>query len=356
MKFEQNNIHVSHQTKTPDYAYANGLHIKQSHYGGHDYAQSTETALTYDQLRPDTRLLEQLPVPERIVRSFGATAIEGQLIRSSTDAGTLNLVYMGWGGNNDNPIAQKEQQLHAAHNPHADVLQISNPGHGQSSRLPGSLSRMMANTGHFGPQGELHAEVIDSVLADYDHVNIAGHSYGARQAIALAAALDRPVDNLHLLDAPGSRDLGGLPGIAKAFMSLEGAHAGQYQQSTPDKDAAEIQRLGDSTPLQDIYRLARNGGLPQQFFDQTRAMAKAGLEHDLALACPNVRNTIKFTSPELSELNYLDDVSAILTRLATATRPIEHNVVLDHSHSFIAANPAALTYVQRFSASPSKPI
>lgn len=354
MKFEQNDL--SDETQTPDYAYAHGLRIKQSVYGQEILLPPTETTLTYDELQPASGALERLAHPERIVRSLGNTAVAGQFIRSAEESRKLNIVCMGWGGNIDNPIAQGELELHAAHNPDADTLQISNPGNGGSSRLPASVSRTIARTGHFGPQGEMQAELLDGMLDDYDEINIAGHSYGARQAIALAAKLDRPVDNLHLIDPPGSRDLGGLLGIAKAFMSLEGSHAALYQQHAPDHAAAQVQRLGDSTPLRDIYRLARNRGLFQQLFDQTSAMAKAGLEHDLSLACPNVRNTIKFISPELSELNYVDDVSAILKRVASAARPIEHNVILDHSHSFMAANPRVPAYMQRFRSSPFETI
>ncbi|MDO8303392.1 MAG: hypothetical protein Q7T18_09130, partial [Sedimentisphaerales bacterium] len=184
-------------------------------------------------------------------------------------------------------------------------------------------------------------------LEDYDHVTISGHSYGGRQALALAAALDRPVDNMHLFDPPGSRNLGGLMGIANAFMTLEGKHAGLYGKHAPDQEAASIQRQGDSTPLQDILRLIRRRGFTQQFFDQTTAMSKDGLEHDLTLASRNVLNTIRFTSPELSELNYVESVAGKLDRVATADRVIQHDVVIGHTHSMIASNPNILAYLHR---------
>lgn len=337
----------STDSKTPDYSYENGLQIIRHMYG--NTPSRTEFSATYDEMHPATSLVEQTPHQEKVIKTIGSTALEWRHIRSATESDTVNIMLMGWAGDNDNPITQDAFRYHVAHNPNADIIHINNPAHGESSILPGPISRKIAKNGHFAPQGEIHAELINEALKNYDHVNIAGHSYGGRQAIALAAALDRPVDNLHLLDPPGSRDLGGLPGIAKAFMSLEGKHASLYGKHAPDQAAAAIQRQGDSTPIQDILQLIRNKGPIQQFFDQTRAMSKAGLEHDLLLARPNVLNTVKFTSPALSELNYVDDVSAILDRVAVATRSIQHDIVIGHTHSMIASNPNTLAYVQRFS-------
>jgi pimeloyl-ACP methyl ester carboxylesterase len=330
--------------QTPDYGYENGLAITRSVYGG-DMPIHTKLSIDYDEMRP-LDLTEYVPHQEKVVRKVGKTALEWRLLRSEKETSTLNVILMGWAGDNDNPITQDGFRYHAAQNPHADIIHVNNPAHGDSSHLPLVDALKIARTGHFAPQGELLAEMIGEAAKDYDDVNIAGHSYGARQAMALAAELDRPVNSLHLFDPPGSRKLG-LAGLTKAFLSLEGNHAGQYNLHAPDQVAAEIQRRGDSTAGQDIQKLIRRGGFVEQFALQTLAMSHAGLEHDLALAARNVRNTIKFTSPALSELNYVDDVSAIINRIATVSRSIQHDVIQDHTHSMIASNPSVLAYIQQ---------
>lgn len=332
--------------RTPDYRYDNGLVIARRTYSGGDTPSQAELQVSYDTMRPP-HLAEHIPRQEKIIRHVGKAALEWRFLSSVKATGTLNVMLMGWAGDNDNPITQDGFRYHVAQNPHADILHINNPAHGDSSALPFIDAAKIAQTGHFAPQGELLAEAISQVAKDYDNINIAGHSYGARQAMALAAELDYQVNDLHLLDPPGSRKLG-LTGLAKAFISLEGKHASLYNLHAPDQVAAEIQRQGDGTVGQDIQKLIRRGGLVEQFVLQTLAMSHAGLEHDLYLASRNVRNTIKFTSPALSELNYVDDVSAILSRIATASRPIQHDVLPDHTHSMIAGNPAALAYIQRF--------
>ena len=334
------------ELSTPDYNYRHGLQIDRHIYG--EQISSTQFDVSYDNIQP-AKIPEVIPHTEKVVRRLGSTALEWRYIRAANDTGTVNIVLMGWGGDNDNPITQDAFRHYVAHNPNADIIHINNPGHGESSALPRSVSHTIAKSGHFGPQGELQAALLEYDLKNYDYINIAGHSYGGRQAIALTATLDRPVNNLHLLDPPGSRDINGLRGIAKAFMSLEGNHASLYSRHAQDAAAAEIQRRGDSTPLQDMLKLIRNKGFTQQLFDQTRALSKPGLEHDLLHAAPNVRNTLKLTSPALSELNYVDDVSAILDRVARATRAIQHDIVLGHTHSLIASNPSILAYLQRFS-------
>ena len=331
--------------RTPDYGYVNGLQIDRHIYGGEP--SHTKHTIAYEETYNTLTLPEHTPQYETVTSKLGNAALEWIHVRSAQDTGTVNIVLMGWAGDNENDITQNGLRYHVAHNPHAHIIHINNPAHGNSSRLPRSMSKHIAKTGHFAPQGELHAQLINEALKDYDEVNISGHSYGGRQALALAAALDQPVDNIHLFDPPGSRNLGGLAGIGKAFMTLEGKHAGLYGQHAPDQSAAAIQSQGDSTPLQDILRLIKRRGFSQQFFDQTAAMSKAGLEHDLALACRNVRDTVRFTSPELSELNYVSSVSDILDRIATADRLIQHDIVTRHTHSMIASNPNILAYLHR---------
>jgi pimeloyl-ACP methyl ester carboxylesterase len=338
--------HFYADQQAPDYSYKNGLTIVRNIHSGDDAPIQTKLSMSYDEMCPAT-LAEHTPRQEKIIRTAGKTALEWRRLRSAKETDTVNIMLMGWAGDNDNPITQDAFRYHVAHNPDADILHINNPAHGDSSHLPLIDALQIARTGHFAPQGEVHAEVISHALKNYDHVNIAGHSYGARQAMALAAALDRPVENLHLLDAPGSRKLGGL-GLAKAFLSREGGHASLYNQHAPNQEAAEIQRRGDSTALQDIQRLIRRGGFIEQFALQTLAMSHDDLEHDLALAVRNVRNTIKFTSPALSELNYVEDVSAIINRIASASQAIQHDVVIGQTHSLIASNPNVLAYIQRF--------
>jgi pimeloyl-ACP methyl ester carboxylesterase len=344
MKFE-NPHRLTHDVQTPDYAYADGLRIVRSIYGAP--TSPTELTLPLDKLRPDVAVPEHPPHQERIVRSLGSTALEWRRIRSATDTDTVNIMLMGWAGDNDNPITQDALRYHAAYNPGADIIHINNPAHGNTTKLPLRNSLSIAHSGHFAPQGEMQAELISTALEEYEHVNIAGHSYGGRQAIALTSALERPVDNLHLLDPPGSRKLG-IVGLTKAFLSLEGKHAGLYGKHAPDQAAAAIQHLGDSTGFQDLQSLLKRHGIIDQFMMQTLAMSAGGLEHDMSLAAQNVRSTIKFTSPALSELNYATDVSAILERVATVANTIQHDIVLRQTHSMIASNPNILAYVQKF--------
>lgn len=343
MTSEHSSRHIT--DSLPDYGYENGLHIRRSLYG--ESTSHRELITPYDETRPIMPLTERAPHQEKYVRKVGSTALEWRYIRSKNDTNTLNIMLMGWAGDNDNPITQDAFRYHAAHNPDADIIHINNPAHGESSRLPLLDAFKIARSGHFAPQGEMQAELISNALEHYEHVNIAGHSYGGRQAIALTAALERPVDNLYLLDPPGSRKLG-ITGLTKAFLSLEGKHAQSYGQHAQDQAAAAIQRLGDSTGTQDIQKLLQRNGFADQFFFQTFAMAMDGLEHDLSLAAPNVRNTIKFTSPALSELNYANDVSAILARVASTANLIQHDTILRQTHSMIASNPNILAYAQKF--------
>jgi pimeloyl-ACP methyl ester carboxylesterase len=332
--------------QSPDYGYEHGLHIHRTTYN-QLASTNTERITPYSDTRPATPLAERIPYQEKHIRKVGSTALEWRHIRAQTETNTVNVMFMGWAGDNDNPITQDAFRYHAAHNPDADIIHINNPAHGGSSRLPVHDSFRIAQSGHFAPQGEMQAELISSALEQYEHVNIAGHSYGGRQAIAFASALERPVDNLHLLDPPGSRKLG-IAGLTKAFLSLEGKHAKAYGEQAQDQASAAIQRLGDSTGGQDIRKLLKRNGFADQFLMQTFAMAMDGLEHDLSLAAPNVRNTIKFTSPALSELNYANDVSAILKRVAATASLIQHDTVLHQTHSMIASNPNILAYVQKF--------
>lgn len=331
--------------KTPDYAYSHGLRIVRFIYGRNN--SQSNIAIRPDKLQPPVGLAEDTPRQERVVKTLGSTALEWRHVRSAKDTNTVNIMLMGWAGDNDNPITQDALRYHAAYNPDADIIHINNPAHGDSSRLPLRDGLKIAQTGSFALQGEMQAELIGNTLEEYDHINIAGHSYGGRQAIALTASLERPIDNLHLLDPPGSRKLG-ITNLAKAFLSLEGSHARLYGEHAPDQEAAAIQRLGDSTGVQDMKNLLKRRGAIDQFLIQTLAMSANGLEHDMRLAAANVRNTIKFTSPALSELNYPEDVNLILQRVARTENIMQHDIVMRQTHSMIAANPNILAYIQKF--------
>ena len=331
-----------------DYSFGDGLDITQTTYRDGETSGQADMVTTYRETLIDPISAAEMQArTQRIARSLGSHSLDLCLVKSERPSGELMVVTMGWGGDLDNPIAQRELQYHAAHNPESDIAVVNNPGHGESSPLPRSLSGELARTGSFIAQGELTAETLLPLTSDYDTVSIAGHSYGGRQAIGLAAALDSPIRQLRLFDAPGSRDLG-LRGLAKGFMQLEGGHASQYNKQAPDEQSAEIQRLGDSTAMSDIMTLAKNGGLFQQFIDQTRAMSKPSLEKDLLLAAPNVRESIAFTSPDKSELNYPQDVSDIMQRVSYATSAaVIHDVIRRHTHSLTNSNPNMLAYLQR---------
>lgn len=280
---------------------------------------SKNVALSVDQYAENPiggieRLPEELPI--YIIRNLGGTAIETALFRSpSNQDGELKAITLGWGGNFYTDLARLELAEIAAQNPHSDLLVINNPGAGRSSPIDRVSMKYMKKTGSFAPYGEEVARAINEFTYDYNHINLYGHSMGARTAVATAPYVDKSIDYVTATDPPGSENLG-LLGIANAFMIQEGRHAKEYAAKSDNQTSLELQQANDKNALNSL-RAMGGSAVKQMFLDQTQAMSKAGLEGDLKnLTKSGNVDILQINSPEFSAISNPETVRAILQQLA----------------------------------------
>lgn len=278
---------------------------------------------------------------EQVKHGMGHAAVEMALLASPNGDGTAKTMMMGWGGNFNVPIARLELAEIARQNPTSDILVINNPGAGESSPLPSEDMKHMRETGDFSPYGEIVGTALSGVLKHYDHVNMYGHSMGARSTIATAANLDHPVDYISVTDPVGSKKLG-LLGLVDRFVLKEGHHAAEYKKSTDNLVALNLQNDYDSNAAPDKrpLTLEKARALNQFLIDQVLTMSRGGLEADLReLAASGNVKTVQINSPEQSELNDPNDVREIMAQLAKEHPDVHFRQVVlpGQTHSLNAA-------------------
>ena len=336
---------------TPDYSFDEGLRLERvSHIV--PAAEGTENKLSNDgriiQISPERieeleanpwldinkdqkeKAIEQLKNP-RYIRGLGGVGIEVALI-GDPSAGELQAVYYGWGGAFRHPNAQREAVNMVYANPDVAYMVMNGPGIGNSGMLPKSVQKEIRQTGSYVPAGEYYAKVLEHVAQDYDEVNVAGHSLGARQAAGIVANMEPgAVSELRLHDPTGTRDMS-LGGIAVGFFGKEGAENGKYvkESASPTaKEAGLIPLAVEAPHLRDTeyakgvqfspeeldrpFEAPKNGWI-QSFLVDPSGLKRNAFEGDFQAAAPNVRKRIDILVPELSHLNKWEDIQMIVER------------------------------------------
>jgi len=324
----------------------NTLDYKPDHLmvNTHDIPNGESTS-SLTLFEPPSEETKEIPLErfKKIKKQIGQTAVGLYLLESEQKNGELLIVFPGWGGNIEVPIARLEATYLAKERPDTDILFVNNPGSGLSSALDSKMSREIAQTGSFNVQGKLYAKALKDEIADYDSIDIYGNSYGGRTSISTTAHLDKSVENLIVSDPPGSRKLGFL-GLVKRFVIDESTQVGKYLDSSPDDYAVNLQRDNDKKILLNL----RNAGPKaswQQLIDQVVAMEKDTLEADLEFALDKIKpnGNMVFYSPEFSQLNRPQDVLNMLNALSdTAAKynvNLIHKTIMDHSHALLISNP-----------------
>ena len=357
---------------TIDYGFDDGLRLKRvSHIV--PTAEGTENKLSNDgkiiQISPERmkelevnpwvdvnsdrkeKVIEQLKDP-RYIRGLGGIGIEVSII-GDPNAEELQAVYYGWGGAFRHPNAQREAVNMVYANPNVAYMVMNGPGIGNSGMLPKSVQKEIRQTGSYVPAGEYYAKVLEHVAQDYDKVNVAGHSLGARVATGVAANIaPGAVSELRLHDPTGTRDMS-LGGIAVGFFGKEGAEDARYakESASPTAKEAGLMPLAVEAPyLHDIeyakgvqfspedlnrpFEAPENGWI-QQFLVDPSGLKRNAFESDFRVAAPNVRNAIHVLVPELSHLNKWEDIQMIVERARNipGIPEIDQWNILRHTHA-----------------------
>lgn len=355
---------------TIDYGFDDGLRLKRvSHIV--PTAEGTENKLFNDgkiiQISPERmkelgvnpwldinkdqkeKVIEQLKDP-RYIRGLGGIGIEVAII-GDPNAEELQAVYYGWGGAFRHPNAQREAVNMVYANPNVAYMVMNGPGIGNSGMLPKSVQKEIRQTGSYVPAGEYYAKVLEHVAQDYDKVNVAGHSLGARVATGVAANMvPGVVSELRLHDPTGTRDMS-LGGIAVGFFGKEGAEDDRYAKESASPTAKEAGLI--SLPVEAPHRIECIGGVGlsleelgrpfeapengwiQQFLVDPSGLTRNAFEKDFRVAAPNVRDSIHVLVPELSHLNKWEDIQMIVERARNipGIPEIDQWNILRHTHA-----------------------
>ena len=297
------------------------------------------------------KVIEQLKDP-LYIRGLGGIGIEVAII-GDPNAEELQAVYYGWGGAFRHPNAQREAVNMVYANPNVAYMVMNGPGIGNSGMLPKSVQKEIRQTGSYVPAGEYYAKVLEHVAQDYDKVNVAGHSLGARVATGVAANIaPGAVSELRLHDPTGTRDMS-LGGIAVGFFGKEGVEDARYakESASPTAKEAGLMPLAVEAPyLHDIeyakgvqfspvelnrpFEAPENGWI-QQFLVDPSGLKRNAFENDFRVAAPNVRNAIHVLVPELSHLNKWEDIQMIVERARNipGIPEIDQWNILRHTHA-----------------------
>ena len=357
---------------TPDYSFDEGLRLERvSHIV--PAAEGTENKLSNDgkitQISPERikelevnpwldinkgqkeKVIEQLRNP-RYIRGLGGVGIEVALI-GDPSAEELQAVYYGWGGAFRHPNAQREAVNMVYANPDVTYMVMNGPGIGNSGMLPESVRKEIRQTGSYVSAGEYYAKVLEHVARDYDEVNVAGHSLGARVATGVAANMTpEAVSELRLHDPTGTREMS-LVDIAVSFFGKEGAENGKYvkESVSPTAKEAGLTPLAVEVPrLRDIeytkgvqfslealdrpFEAPKNGWIQSLLVDPS-GLKRNAFEKDFRMAAPNVRDSIHILVPELSHLNKWEDIQMIVERARNipGIPEIDQWNILRHTHA-----------------------
>lgn len=357
---------------TPDYSFDEGLRLERvSHIV--PAAEGTENKLSNDgriiQISPERikeleanpwldinkdqkeKVIEQLRNP-RYIRGLGGVGIEIALI-GDPSAEELQAVYYGWGGAFRHPNAQREAVNMVYVNPDVAYMVMNGPGIGNSGMLPESVQKEIGQTGSYVSAGEYYAKVLEHVARDYDKVNVAGYSLGARIATGVAANMTPgAVSELRLHDPTGTRKIS-LVDIAVSFFGKEGVENGKYvkESASPTAKEAGLTPLTVEAPrLRDIeyakgvqfsleelnrpFEAPKNGWIQSLLVDPS-GLKRNAFEGDLREAAPNVRKRIDILVPELSHLNKWEDIQRIVERVRSIPHipEISQWDVLRHTHA-----------------------
>ena len=357
---------------TIDYGFDDGLRLERvSHIV--PAAEGTENKLSNDgkiiQISPERikelevnpwldinkdqkeKVIEQLRNP-RYIRGLGGVGIEVALI-GDPSAEELQAVYYGWGGAFRHPNAQREAVNMVYANPDVAYMVMNSPGIGNSGMLPKSVQKEIRQTGSYVSAGEYYAKVLEHVARDYDKVNVAGHSLGARMATGIVANMEPgAVSELRLHDPVGMRDMG-LVALAGSFIVIEGAENGKYVKESASPTAKEVgltpltveaPRLRDIEYAKGVqfslealdrpFEAPKNGWIQSLLVDPS-GLKRNAFEGDLREAAPNVRKRIDILVPELSHLNKWEDIQTIVERVRSIPHipEISQWDILRHTHA-----------------------
>lgn len=253
------------------------------------------------------------------------------------DSGNIIMVTMGWGGDFRTDVALAELGHIAGNNPKHAILVINNPGKGRSEPIPRSAMKEMKKSGSFMPYGEIIANDIERVLADFSLIRGTGYSMGGRALIGAATSSDTGFEFLSVTDPPGSHRLG-LAGIADRFMIKEGEHTKHYLNECKNNTGKKAQMENDKKTLESILQMSLRA-IGQTLISQPIAMGKGGLYADLEkLAKSGNVSTLQINSPEFSELNNPDDIMKILEDIAQIKPELNIRQVMinGNTHSMVA--------------------
>lgn len=357
---------------TIDYGFDDGLRLERvSHIV--PAAEGTENKLSNDgkiiQISPERikelevnpwldinkdqkeKVIEQLRNP-RYIRGLGGVGIEVALI-GDPSAEELQAVYYGWGGAFRHPNAQREAVNMVYANPDVAYMVMNSPGIGNSGMLPKSVQKEIRQTGSYVSAGEYYAKVLEHVARDYDKVNVAGHSLGARMATGIVANMEPgAVSELRLHDPVGMRDMG-LVALAGSLIVKEGAENGKYVKESASPTAKEVgltpltveaPRLRDIEYAKGVqfslealdrpFEAPKNGWIQSLLVDPS-GLKRNAFEGDLREAAPNVRKRIDILVPELSHLNKWEDIQTIVERVRSIPHipEISQWDILRHTHA-----------------------
>lgn len=355
---------------TIDYSFDDGLRLERvSHIV--PTAEGTENMLSNDgkiiQISPERmkelevnpwldinkdqkeKNIEQLRNP-RYIRGLGGIGFEAAVV-GNLNAKKLQVVYYGYCGDFHHPNAGREIDAMVYANPDVAYMVMNGPGIGNSGMLPKSVQKEIRQTGSYVSAGEYYAKVLEHVAQDYDEVNVAGHSLGARVATGVAANMTPgAVSELRLHDPTGTREMS-LVDIAVDFFGKEGAENARYAKASASPTAKEagltplaveaprrIECIGGvGLSLEELGRLfeAPEHGWIQSLLVDPYGLKRNAFEKDFRVAAPNVRDSIHVLVPKLSRLNKWEDIQMIVERARNipGIPEIDQWNILRHTHA-----------------------
>ncbi len=260
-------------------------------------------------------------------------SVEFVLIKTNSNNKKVICYFPSWGGDFRSPTINMEIAKIASLNEGFDIIVINSPSAGKTSPIPKNLSKGMVKHGSFFDYGKFVADSLKSHLSNYKEVKFFGFSIGAR--IALATACHIKIDQLHIIDPPGSINMGYLA-IIRAFMR-EARYSEGFLKNSKNKFALEVKKQSD-TPLLAFKKFLRTplAKKVDLLFDQPKVIGASGLEIDLktVVLSDNVQELI-ITVPELSELSDYSKIikSAMKVNDINPQMDLFVNVVIGTSHA-----------------------
>jgi pimeloyl-ACP methyl ester carboxylesterase len=237
------------------------------------------------------------------------------------DAEDITLFGMSWGANFEHPIGEGMVACIAHQFPSQQIVSWNAFGRGShevSSRIEPAALKHAGKTGSFDHIGREYGTRLAPFLEGKRNVTLLGVSEGARIMLSAIPHLGRKVQNVILLDGPGTLGVSSVT-HARHFYS-ERKHSDRYVKASEDTALREfvMQHTDPAKRVREILRDARRGILLDHYYRSAKSLSKNATGDDLLRAAPYITHKLAFILPEYTRMNIPERVRANMVAVAEA--------------------------------------